>query len=56
MKREGRRPGFDAATIALAMELRCEGVEWKLIARHLGDGIKDAAHYAARAGISACAR
>jgi len=53
MKR-GPKPQFDAATIALAMELRGERIGWKLITRYLGEGIKDAAHYAKHAGVSAC--
>lgn len=54
MKGYGFKRQHDAATIALAMELRTgpNPAPWKLIARYLGDGIRDAVQYARRHGVA----
>lgn len=38
--------------VALAYELRGEGVRWKLIERYLGRGIRDAVERAKRNGVA----
>jgi hypothetical protein len=39
-------------SLALAYELRSEGIRWKLIERYLGKGIRDAVERAKRNGIA----
>lgn len=41
-----------ANAVALAYELREEGIRWKLIERYLGTGIRDAVERAKRNGIA----
>ncbi len=47
----GRVSRFDNDTIALAMELAAQGVQWKIMERGIGEGIYRAVRDAKRHGM-----